>query len=258
MLVVIYIKTYEKGGLMNSQTNANYRDISKRKEINLKDHFTIIKKRLWILVLLTFITTSIGMIKNTFFVTPLYQSTTRIIIGADELMITNLKVLMRDSSVLQLVVNSLGINRSPEGLAQQISVNSVENSQIVSISVVDTDPKIAAEIANTTANIFKDEIPNIIGFNNVKLLTAAKINPFPINPAQNSTIIMFALAGLVIGIGIIYFLDTLDDSVRSNEDIENLLGLTVLGNVSRMNKKSMKKKNSKVKNIELRGETVGS
>jgi capsular polysaccharide biosynthesis protein len=243
---------------MNSQTNANYRDISRRKEINLKDHFTIIKKRLWILVLLTIITTSIGMIKNTYFVTPLYQSTTRIIIGADELMITNLKVLMRDSSVLQLVANSLGINRSPEGLAQQISVNSVENSQIVSISVIDTDPKIAAEIANTTANIFKDEIPNIIGFDNVKLLTAAKINPFPINPAQNSTIIMFALAGLVIGIGIIYFLDSLDDSIKSNEDIENMLGLTVLGNVSRMNKKSMKKKNSKVKNIELRGETIGS
>jgi capsular polysaccharide biosynthesis protein len=255
---VIYIKTYEKGGLMNSQTNANYRDISRRKEINLKDHFTIIKKRLWILILLTFITTSIGMIKNTFFVTPLYQSTTRIIIGADELMITNLKVLMRDSSVLQLVANSLGINRSPEGLAQQISVNSVENSQIVSISVIDTDPKIAAEIANTTANIFKDEIPNIIGFDNVKLLTAAKINPFPINPAQNSTIIMFALAGLVIGIGIIYFLDSLDDSIRSNEDIENLLGLTLLGNISKMNKKSMKKKKSKVENIELRGETIGS
>jgi capsular polysaccharide biosynthesis protein len=243
---------------MNNQTNVSYRDIIRSKEINLKDHFTLIKKRLWILIIITIIATSIGIIKNTFFFTPLYQSSTRIIIGADELMMTNLKVLMRDSSVLQLVANDLGINRSPEGLAQQISVNSVENSQIVSISVIDTDPKIAAEIANTTANVFKHEIPNIVGFDNVKLLTAAKIIPSPINPAQNSTIIMFALVGLVIGIGIIYFLDSLDDSIRSNEEIENMLGLTVLGNVSKMNKKSMTRNKNKIENLELRGETIGS
>jgi capsular polysaccharide biosynthesis protein len=244
---------------MNNQTtNISYRDISKRKEINLKDHFKIIKKRIWILILLMIISASMGFIKNNFFTTPLYQSSTRIIVGADELMMKNLQVLIRDSSVLQLVINEMGLNRTPEGLAQQISVSSIQSSQIVSLAVIDTDPKLAAEIANTTANVFKNEIPNIVGFDNVKLLNEAKINPFPINPPQNSTIIMAAIVGLIIGIGIIYFLDSLDDSIRSNEDIENMLGLTVLGNVSKMNKKSMKKINSKVKNIELRGETIGS
>jgi capsular polysaccharide biosynthesis protein len=243
---------------MTNQTNISFQEIKKGKEINLKDHFNIIKKRLWISILIMIISASIGYLKNNLFTTPLYQSSTRIIVGADELMMKNLQVLIRDSSVLQLVINDMDLNRSPEVLAQQLSVDSVENSQIVSISVIDTDPKIAAEIANTTVNVFKNEIPNIVGFDNVKLLTAAKINPSPINPAQNSTIIMAALVGLIIGIGIIYFLDSIDDSIRSNEDIENMLGLMVLGNVSKMNKKSMKKKNTKVKNIELRGETIGS
>jgi capsular polysaccharide biosynthesis protein len=243
---------------MDSQSNTSFLESKRVKEINLKDHFVVIKKRLWILLIITLITTSIGVMKNTFLTMPLYQSSTRMIIGADTELMKTLQVLIRDSTVLQKVTNDLGLNRSPEGLAQQISVGSVDGSQVVSINVVDIDPVMAANIANSTAEIFKSEAANIMNFNNIKLLTEAKINQYPINSDQNSTIIIAFLMGVIVGIGMIYFLDSLDDSIKSGDDIENFLGLPVLGSVSKMNKRNMKKKNNKLINMELRGETIGS
>jgi capsular polysaccharide biosynthesis protein len=243
---------------MNNQTNSYVPESIKKKEINLAEHFTLLKKRLWIVVLITFITTSIGIVNNVVFSTPLYQSYTRMIVDADGDLMSTLQVLIRDNTILQKVVDDLGINRSPEGLAQQISVGSVNGSQIVSISVIDTDPSMAAEIANTTASVFKSEIPNIVGFNKVKLLTEAKINPYPINSGEISKIIVLAIIiGVVLGIGMIYFIDTLDDSIRSREEIEHLVGSPVLGTVAKMNKKNMKTNEQKQTNKELRGESIG-
>ena len=65
-------------------------------------------------------------------------------------------------------------------------MQSIDASQVVSISVIDSDPTMAANIANTTAKVFKEEIPNIIGFNDVQLLSEAKVVPYPINDSRKS------------------------------------------------------------------------
>lgn len=240
---------------MNNHTDEKLREPNGGKEFNLKEQFNLVKKRIWVLVLITVLTTSIGILKNTFFTTPLYQSSTRIIIRADQEQMKTLQVLIKDSIVLQKVAEELNINRSPEVLAQQINVGSIESSQVVRINVIDTDPKIAAEIANTTAKVYKSEVPNIIGFRNVKLLTEAKINPYPINSSQTRTLIIAIFIGIILGIGLIYFLDILDDSIRQNDEIESILGFPILGTVPKMNKKNTK--NKKQNELEMRGETVG-
>jgi capsular polysaccharide biosynthesis protein len=246
-----------KGGFMRNIIQSNEAEITGGKEIDLKELFFVIKKRLWVLVIITLLMTSLGIIKNTLFSSPLYQSSTRIIIGANEDYMNTLQVLIKDSTVLDKVVKELDINRSAEGLAGQITVASVNDSKVVNISVVDSDPKLAAEIANTTAKIYKSEIPKIVGFSDVKLLKEANINPYPINSNQNRTIILFLVVGLVLGTGAIFFLDSLDDSIKSNRDVERILGLSILGTVPKMNKRHTKKKNIKQIDIENRGETIG-
>jgi capsular polysaccharide biosynthesis protein len=256
MVLKNYIKTNKKGDYMTNQTNASPQGPIKVKEIDLKEHFTLIKKRIWILILITIMTTALGYVKNTYFTTPLYQSATRMIIGADIELMKTLQVLIRDATVLQKVTNELRLGISPEQLAQQISVGSVEGSQVVNLFVVDTDPEMAAKIANTTAEVFKSEVPNIVGFNNVKLLTKAKINPYPINDNENRNLVIAFMIGILIGIGVIYFLESLDDSVKSKDEIEDILGFTVLGTVSKMKKKNMIKKNNRKNSVD-RGEGIG-
>ncbi|AGK52646.1 YveK family protein [Bacillus sp. 1NLA3E] len=235
----------------------NYSQKQVAKEINLKELYHVIKGRFWIVILITLLATSAGAIYSTFFTTPLYQSSTKIIIDADAEYRKTLQVIIKDSTVLEKVVKELGIERSSEALAGQITVASIDNSQVVSISVVDSDPNQAAKIANTTAKVFKDEIPNIIDFNKVTILSDAKVFPFPINENQNRTIMISFVLGLIIGIGLVLLLDSLDDSIKSEYEVEELLGLPVIGTVSKMNNKNVKKKNNSYSELEIRGETIG-
>ena len=168
-----------------------------------------------------------------------------------------LQVIIKDSTIMEKVVQELNLDRSPEALAGQITVQSIDASQVVSIGVTDTDPTMAANIANTTAKVFKEEIPNIVDFNDVQLLSDAKIIPNPINENQNRSIMISFIIGLVAGIGLVFFLDSLDDSVKSEDDVEEFLGVPVLGKVSKMKKKNLKKKNRRKQEIEFRGETIG-
>lgn len=227
------------------------------KEIDLKELLGIIKKRIWLVILLTFISTMAGGLYKYMTTTLLYQSSSRIIIEADSDYITTLQVIIKDSTILDKVVNELKLEKSPEALAGQITVQSINNSQVTSITVVDTDPKMAASIANTVAKVFKTEILNIINFKDVRLLSEAKVNPYPINENQTRTIIIFFIFGLAVGIGVVFFLNSLDDSIKSERELEELLGISALGSISKMNKKNIKKRNSHLK-VKVRGDTVGS
>src|SRR5690554_4595952 len=122
------------------------------KEIDLKRLYRLFKKRLWILVLLTVLLTSLGSVYVSMPRTPLYESSTRIYLQADEDLFNTVKVIMREPAVLKEVINELELQRSPEALRGQISVAGVDGSTVLRLSVVDTDPIIASTIANTIVN----------------------------------------------------------------------------------------------------------
>lgn len=228
------------------------------KEIDLKEVFMIIKRYFWIILLITIISTSAGAFYSMSTYSPVYQSTARIIIGADNTFITTLKVIIQDSTVLEKVVQKLDLPYSAESLSGKISVESIENSQVVTISVVDSDPGQAATIANTVAETYKNEIPKIMDFKDVRLLSEAKEIPIPINEDQDRTIIIAFIGGIVIGIGLAFLLDSLNNSIRKEYEVEELLSIPVLGTVNKMKRKNMQKKKGKITSFEQRSETFGS
>jgi capsular polysaccharide biosynthesis protein len=210
-----------------------------------------------VIALMTILAGLVGYILNQSTVVPLYQSSSRIIIGADGESRKTLQVIVRDSSILDIVVKQLGLNETSEQLANQISVASLESSQVVSISVVDSDPDSAAKIADTTAEVFKEEVPKIVGKDYIRILSRAKVNPVPINPTTNNKLLYGIICGLVIGIGIALFLETLDDRIRSKKDIEEILDVPVLGRIPKINKRNMKRAANKSKfEVEMKGETI--
>ncbi|MBT2686193.1 Wzz/FepE/Etk N-terminal domain-containing protein [Bacillus sp. ISL-37] len=210
------------------------------KEINLKEIFSVIKKRLWIIAIITALASTAGYLYGEKDITLLYQSSARIIIGKEADMNT-LQVILKDPVVLEKVVEKLDLKRSPESLANQINVGILDSSKVVNISVIDTDPKRAADIANTTAEEFKIEITRLLDFNDMEIFSPAKINPAPINEEENRSGIIGFVFGLFAGIGFVFFLDSLDDTIRSKKDVEDFLDLPVLGRISKMNKKNIQK-----------------
>jgi capsular polysaccharide biosynthesis protein len=210
------------------------------KEINIKEIFLVIKKRLWIIAIITALASIAGYLYGEKDITLLYQSSARIIIGKEADMKT-LQVILKDPVVLEKVVEKLDLNRSTESLANQINVGILDDSKVVNISVIDTDPNRAAEIANTTAEEFKTEITRLLDFSDMEIFSRAKINSNPINEDKSKSGIIGLIFGLIAGIGFVFFLESLDDTVRSQKDVEDYLGLPVVGRISKMSKKNIKK-----------------
>lgn len=227
------------------------------KEINLKEIMGILKKRAWIGIIITVLAALLGYFYSSINQTTLlYSSSTNIIINADGGQRKTLEVIIKDKTVLEKVITQLGIERTPESLAQSIQVGSIDETQVVKISVIDVNPVLAAEIANTTASVFIQDIPNIMGFEDVRLLSDAQVNPLPINESNENKILGAAIiGGMVIGIGLIFLVDSLDESIRSEQEVEELLEVPILGSVSVMSKKNINK--TKKISVNNRGDSIG-
>ncbi|AXY10766.1 lipopolysaccharide biosynthesis protein [Bacillus thuringiensis LM1212] len=212
------------------------------KEINLKNLFNVIWKRLWILLLFTTLTTVGGAMYSMYIKTPLYASSARVIVQANAETMNTLKAMVNEPVILEKVAAELNINRSAGALSGQISTESVQGSQIMRINVVDMDPVLAHKIANTTATVYKQEVANILNFNNVSILPEDPVqkNSMPININHFKTILIAFTLGMVLSIGFIFLLDSLDERIKSERRIEQLLDVPVLGGISKVNKKNTK------------------
>lgn len=204
------------------------------KEINIKEFFLVIKKRFWIVFLITIISASVGYYFSNHNDTPLYETSTRILIGSDGGSMNTLMVMIKDPMILENVKESLALSRSPESIASQIEIARIDDSQVILITVTDQDPKIAAGIANQTAKTYKKEVGNLLEFDDVQLLSAAKESTIPINENSNRLFMIALVFGAVTGLGLAFLLDSLDSTVRKESDVEDLLGVPVIGVVSNM------------------------
>ena len=123
-------------------------------------------------------------------------------------------------------------NFSTDELKKAISVQTQQNSQVFSLQVKTDDPQESAVVANTVANVFKQQIKKIMSVNNVTIVSRASTPNSPSFPNKK----LFALAGAVLGLVLsflyILFGDLMDTSIHDDEYLTNELGLTNLGHVN--------------------------
>lgn len=226
------------------------------RDIDLKDYFTVIKKRLWIIVMTTIIIAGAGYLYSNLNNSPVYQTSTRMIVEADKDYMTTLMVMIKDPVIMEKVKEDLHLTRSAEQIAGQVEVTQMDESQVIRIGVTDKDPKLAMDIANATAAAFKSKANTILKFDNIQLLSAAKENYMPMNKSKYRLMIIGALFGLATGIGLAFLLDSLDSKVRMEWEVEEITGVPVLGVVSNMNKRKFVGKKVKPNERRMGGETV--
>jgi capsular polysaccharide biosynthesis protein len=142
-----------------------------------------------------------------------------------------------------------------------VTVTSEQDSQVVNISVQNEDPQTAANIANAIATTFKAEISTLMNVDNVSILTEAQIdeNPSPVNPKPVLNMAIALVVGLMAGVGLAFLLEYLDNTIKTEQDIENQLGLPVLGAITTINMDGeLNEHANKATMIRTRGESVGS
>jgi capsular polysaccharide biosynthesis protein len=215
--------------------------------ISLKELFETIKKRLLMILLITVAAVAISGVVSYLVLTPIYQSSTQFLVNhskVDQPVIssgdirTNLELIntyndiIKSPIILDKVISELElVDKSATSLNSQITVGTRNNSQVVSITVQDPDPALAVKIANTVALVFQREIATIMNVDNVSILSEAKLaeNPMPVKPNPKLNMAIAFVVGLMIGVGLAFLLEFLDNTIKTEQDIEKHLGLSVIG-----------------------------
>jgi capsular exopolysaccharide synthesis family protein len=112
-----------------------------------------------------------------------------------------------------------------------VSVKTVKDSRIFSISYADTDKERAADVANELATIIQHLAKEIIEVNNVQVIDTAKVPSKPVKPNKRMNVSVAGVLGLLSGILLIYLLEYVDHTFKKPEDVEGQLGLNVIGTI---------------------------
>ncbi|WP_318506959.1 YveK family protein [Bacillus sp. T3] len=243
--------------------------------ISLKELFQTLRKRLRLIAVITITAVLISGIVSYFFLTPIYQSSTQLLVNqaktdqtyynSNELqtnlqLINTYNVILKSPAILELVIKDLNLKMTPTELNEKITVGSEKDSQVFNITVQDPNAAKAAKIANKVAEVFQTEIVKIMSVNNVSILAKADVpeNPAPVKPNPKLNIAIALVIGLMAGVGIAFLLEYLDNTVKTEQDIEKILDLPVLGVITEIQESDIKTNSHTVKrNSKVRGETVG-
>ncbi|MGE7918962.1 YveK family protein [Viridibacillus sp. NPDC093762] len=231
--------------------------------ISLHDIFKTLKKRIFLIISTFILAVSIAGGVSYFLLTPVYEASTQILISKKESkqnqfmaqdvqanlqLVNTYSVIIKSPIILSKVVDTLNLDTSLETLNKKLNVSSEQNSQVINVSVQNPNLEDAVDIANTTAEVFQEEIPKLMNVDNVKILSPAveTKNSKPVRPNPILNMAIGALIGLMIGVGTAFLIEYLDKTIKTEQDVSELVELQILGLISPISqKKSKNKKNNK-------------
>nr|WP_263324284.1 Wzz/FepE/Etk N-terminal domain-containing protein [Neobacillus sp. Marseille-Q6967] len=245
--------------------------------IDLREILQTLKKRLYLILAITLLAGTASGLISYFYLTPIFQSSTKLLINqtkddqstvnsseiqvqANLQLIDTYNEIIKSSRILDKVAEKLNSGITAEQLNDQITIAKSENSQVVTIIVKDPSATQAAEIADTTAEVFQTEIVKIMKVDNVNILDSSKVNDSPVEPNPLMNIAIALVVGLMAGVFLAFLLEYFDRTLKNEQDIERELGLPILGNIAIIDDvklEQMKERRAR-RSSKARGENIGS
>lgn len=236
-------------------------------EIDLKELVQIFWEKRVRIILITAIFAVIGIIYTLGFVTPKYQATTSLLLATNSAqsaagidssitttdvtlnskLVSTYSKLVKSDKVVRTVISNLSLKMEESTLKKIVSVTAAEDTEFIEISVKYEDPALATKIANEMAKVFIENVKEFYGVENVHVVDAAEVPQAPYNINHVKDIIIFVFIGAVVAIMYIFVLNMLDTTIKSEEDIEKISGLTVLATMPFYEEDDNKRKGKKRK-----------
>ena len=218
-------------------------------EINLKEVYSYFKSRLLWMILAIVVIVIIGNVYTILTRVPMYQSNTTIVLVGEskkeysqtdsqlnQNLIGTYSEIITSRKVLQQVIDNLKLKMTVDELSQNITTSSVEDTEIIRITVNNEKKKMAVKIADEVASVFSEEIQDIYNLENVAIIDKAEVakEPYNINYVKDNVI--YLMIGIVLSFGVVFVMYYFDTTIKSSETVEEKLGLTVIGIVPKESK----------------------
>lgn len=144
-------------------------------------------------------------------------------------LISTYAVIIKGNTVLNEVIDELDLDMTYGELYNMVSVTSVDDTQIMKVTVTDTDAKRAGEIVETIADIVPDVLVEKVEAGSCKTVSDVAINPNKVFPQTKKYVVMAGLLGAVLVCGVLVLAHLLHDTIVDDDDVQKKLGLPVLG-----------------------------
>lgn len=232
--------------------------------MTIHEILTLLKKRIFLIVLLTVVFGAGAFIYAKMELVDYYQAYTVLIVNNTDSttlvnsltsseynlniqLVNSYRVLCKTDRVLSQVVQELKLPFSASMLKGMVSVTSQSDTEFIRIYVTSTDPLMAQQIANTVSKVFQKEVADIMKMDNVQIIDEALLPVAPSGPNRTQNAQMGVLLGLVVGVGLSFLLELIDQTIRTKEQLQELLAVPMLGMIPRIDgKKAGKKGHRKV------------
>ena len=231
-------------------------------EIDLLEVFYVLLDKIWAIILSGVLAALVVVAATLLFVTPQYESTTKMYVLSkqdsntltSQDMQTSLSLtkdyaeLIKSRTVTEGVITQL--NLTHEELLKKMTVDSATDTRILSISVRDADPYVASEIANAIRDVAANHIKNVMDIDAVNVVETANIPEQKVSPSISKNGVIGGLVGVLIAAAVILISYLSNDTIKTQEDVERYLKLSTLGTIpmseeDRKNKKKKKQKKQK-------------
>lgn len=228
-------------------------------EIDLKDLWNYFLSKIVIVIVFIALSVLISNVYALWLQNPMYRSSATIVLtranseGSDNTGITQNDVnlnqklvstyseIIKSRRILNKVISNLNLDDIYTTLSKHITVSNAADTELIRISVIDQDSAKAKTIANEVADVFSEEIVKIYNIQNISIIDYAveDTNPYNINIVKQSIIAI--LFGIVLSCAIIFVMFYFDTTVKKPEEIEEKLGVIVLGKVPIFSKSKNKR-----------------
>lgn len=215
--------------------------------IDLVELFMVLWSKIHIIVLSGILVALLAFVGTKLFITPTYTSVTKVYVlmrqdGNASVTYSDLQTstqfmkdymeLVKSRPVLEQVIAVLNLDKSVNELGDMISVATTQtDTRILSISVESEDPKEAKEIADAVRESAGIQITEIMDADAVNTVEDGNLPKTPSAPNTLKNTALGGILGIIIAMGIIVLIFILDDTIKTPDDVEKYLGLTVLTSI---------------------------
>ena len=211
-------------------------------EIDLKELFFVIRRRWWILALSCIVGALAAGLFSVLVLKPVYTSASMIYVISKDTALTSLadiqlgtqltkdyKVLVTSRPVLEEVIENLNLDMTPTQLNKSITVDNESDTRILTLKVDNGDAHLAKTIVDELTKVASRQIADIMDLVPPRLVEDGNLPTVQTSPHVRKNILIGALLGIVLSGGVIVVLFVMDDTIRTEDDVEKYLGLNTLG-----------------------------
>lgn len=236
-------------------------------EIDLKELFFMLLRR-WYLIFLCFVLASgIAFYVSFYILTPIYEAESSLFLGKEKdsiaaislmdmqtntQLISDYRELIKSRLVSEQVIADLNLDMDYETFVKRVGITVLSDSRLFKISFKSSNPQLARDVTNQLAKVIMSRAADIINVKNIQVIDRALLPIHPVEPQKARNVMMAALLGLMVGVGIVFLMEFMDHTFKKPEDVERILDLPVLGTVPKFNgekrEKDKKTNSAKKKN----------